>query len=60
MVDNIDLEATTEHGFIVVNAPDGNINATAEHTMALHMSLVRIFLRHRHGFGIAHHISVLN
>ncbi|HSI66179.1 MAG TPA: phosphoglycerate dehydrogenase, partial [Planococcus sp. (in: firmicutes)] len=30
-VDNIDLEAATEHGIIVVNAPDGNTNSAAEH-----------------------------
>src|SRR5690625_7714625 len=32
-VDNIDLEAATEAGVIVVNAPDGNTNSAAEHTM---------------------------
>ncbi|WP_077623756.1 phosphoglycerate dehydrogenase [Sediminibacillus massiliensis] len=40
-VDNIDLEAATEHGVIVVNAPDGNTNSAAEHTMAMIMSLAR-------------------
>ncbi|SDK22637.1 phosphoglycerate dehydrogenase [Sediminibacillus albus] len=40
-VDNIDLEAATEHGIIVVNAPDGNTNSAAEHTMAMIMSLAR-------------------
>lgn len=40
-VDNIDLTAATEHGIIVVNAPDGNTNSAAEHTMAMLMSLAR-------------------
>lgn len=40
-VDNIDLEAATENGIIVVNAPDGNTNSAAEHTMAMIMSLSR-------------------
>src|SRR5690606_3533527 len=40
-VDNIDLEAATEHGIIVVNAPDGNTNSAAEHTVAMLMSLAR-------------------
>lgn len=40
-VDNIDLEAATENGIIVVNAPDGNTNSAAEHTMAMIMALAR-------------------
>ena len=40
-VDNIDLDAATERGIIVVNAPDGNTNSAAEHTMAMLMSLAR-------------------
>src|SRR5690625_1720241 len=40
-VDNIDLEAATEAGVIVVNAPDGNTNSAAEHTMAMLMALAR-------------------
>ncbi|SFF65325.1 D-3-phosphoglycerate dehydrogenase [Halobacillus alkaliphilus] len=40
-VDNIDLDAATEHGVVVVNAPDGNTISTAEHTMAMLMSLAR-------------------
>ncbi|WP_313893696.1 phosphoglycerate dehydrogenase [Psychrobacillus sp.] len=40
-VDNIDLTAATEQGIIVVNAPDGNTNSAAEHTMAMLMSLAR-------------------
>ncbi|MFC4023975.1 phosphoglycerate dehydrogenase [Oceanobacillus longus] len=40
-VDNIDLEAATENGIIVVNAPNGNTNSAAEHTMAMIMALSR-------------------
>ncbi|BDH62969.1 D-3-phosphoglycerate dehydrogenase [Lysinibacillus sp. PLM2] len=40
-VDNIDLAAATEHGIIVVNAPDGNTNSAAEHTIAMMTSLAR-------------------
>lgn len=40
-VDNIDLEAATERGIIVVNAPDGNTNSAAEHTMAMLMAMAR-------------------
>ncbi len=40
-VDNIDLPAATEHGVIVVNAPQGNTVAAAEHTIALLTSLAR-------------------
>lgn len=40
-VDNIDLEAATERGMIVVNAPQGNTVAAAEHTMALLLALAR-------------------
>ncbi|KQL32438.1 phosphoglycerate dehydrogenase [Psychrobacillus sp. FJAT-21963] len=40
-VDNIDLTAATERGIIVVNAPDGNTNSAAEHTIAMLMSLAR-------------------
>lgn len=40
-VDNIDLSAATERGVIVVNAPQGNTIAAAEHTIALLMALAR-------------------
>lgn len=40
-VDNIDIEAATEHGVIVCNAPTSNIVSAAEHTMALLLALVR-------------------
>jgi D-3-phosphoglycerate dehydrogenase / 2-oxoglutarate reductase len=40
-VDNVDLEAATKLGIIVVNSPQGNINAAAEHTIALMMAVAR-------------------
>lgn len=40
-VDNIDVEAATKRGIIVVNAPDGNTISTAEHTFAMMASLMR-------------------
>ncbi|GGA85318.1 phosphoglycerate dehydrogenase [Ornithinibacillus halotolerans] len=40
-VDNIDVEAATEKGIIVVNAPNANTNSAAEHTMAMLMALSR-------------------
>lgn len=40
-VDNIDLEAATQAGVVVVNAPTGNVVAAAEHTIAMLMALAR-------------------
>lgn len=40
-VDNIDLEAATRHGIMVVNSPSGNTIAAAEHTLALMLALAR-------------------
>ena len=40
-VDNIDVAAATERGIIVVNSPDGNTHAAAEHTIALMMAMSR-------------------
>ena len=40
-VDNIDLDAATANGIIVVNSPDGNTNAAAEHTVALMLAMSR-------------------
>lgn len=40
-VDNIDVEAATRRGIVVVNAPTGNSNAVAEHTIALMLCLAR-------------------
>ena len=40
-VDNIDLEAATRRGIVVVNVPYGNTVSAAEHTLAMLLSLVR-------------------
>ena len=40
-VDNINLEAATRKGIIVMNTPGGNTVSTAEHTMALMLSMCR-------------------
>ena len=40
-VDNIDLTSAKEKNIIVMNTPGGNTNATAEHTLALILSLSR-------------------
>ncbi len=40
-VDNIDLDAATRSGIIVINAPDGNTITTCEHTFAMMMALAR-------------------
>ncbi|KAF2635573.1 phosphoglycerate dehydrogenase [Massarina eburnea CBS 473.64] len=40
-VDNVDVKAATGLGIIVVNSPSGNINAAAEHTVALMMAVAR-------------------
>lgn len=40
-VDNIDVNSATQKGIIVVNSPDGNTHAAAEHTIAMMMALSR-------------------
>ena len=40
-VDNIDLQAATQNGIIVINAPDGNTITTCEHAFAMMMALSR-------------------
>ncbi|GAB5491066.1 MAG: hypothetical protein Phog2KO_12810 [Phototrophicaceae bacterium] len=40
-VDNIDLEAATKHGVVVMNTPGGNTISTAEHTFGLMLALAR-------------------
>ena len=40
-VDNIDLNAATEHGVIVANAPEGNVRAAAEHTVGMTFATAR-------------------
>jgi len=40
-VDNIDVEAATQKGIIVLNAPEGNTIAATEHTVAMMLALAR-------------------
>jgi D-3-phosphoglycerate dehydrogenase len=40
-VDNVDIQAATRRGVLVLNAPEGNTTSTAEHTCALIMSMAR-------------------
>jgi D-3-phosphoglycerate dehydrogenase len=40
-VDNVDLDAATEKGVVVMNTPGGNAQSVAEHTMALLLALAR-------------------
>ncbi len=40
-VDNVDVEAATEKGIMVVNAPESTSITVAEHTMGIMLSLVR-------------------
>ena len=40
-VDNIDTEAATQRGIVVMNTPFGNTTTTAEHAIAMMMALVR-------------------
>ncbi|MCZ6680436.1 MAG: phosphoglycerate dehydrogenase [Candidatus Poribacteria bacterium] len=43
-VDNIELDAATRHGILVVNTPTGNTIAAAEHTMTTMLALSRNIL----------------
>ena len=40
-LDNVDVEAATRHGILVVNAPQSNVLSAAEHTMALLLAQAR-------------------
>jgi len=40
-VDNIDVDAATRRGIIVVNSPEGNIISTAEYTISMLLALAR-------------------
>jgi D-3-phosphoglycerate dehydrogenase len=40
-VDNVDVEAATEHGMLVMNSPGGSTTTTAEHAIAMLFALAR-------------------
>ncbi len=40
-VDNVDVEAATHRGIVVMNTPGGNAVSVAEHTLALFLALAR-------------------
>ena len=40
-VDNVDLEAATRRGIVVMNSPHGNSVTTAEHAISMMMSMAR-------------------
>lgn len=40
-LDNVDVDAATERGILVINAPTANIISATEHTMAMMLSLCR-------------------
>ena len=40
-VDNIDIDAATQHGVVVMNTPFGNAVTTAEHAIAMMMAVAR-------------------
>lgn len=40
-VDNVDVDAATKRGIIVMNTPSGNTISTAEHTLSMLMALAR-------------------
>ncbi len=40
-IDNVDLEAATKQGIVVMNTPGGNTISTAEHTLSMLLSLAR-------------------
>ena len=41
-VDNVDVDAATRRGIVVMNTPGGNTISAAEHTMSLLLSLIHI------------------
>ncbi len=40
-LDNVDIQAATRHGVVVMNTPEGNVITTAEHAIAMLMALAR-------------------
>jgi D-3-phosphoglycerate dehydrogenase / 2-oxoglutarate reductase len=51
-VDNVDLDAATKRGIVVMNTPGGNAVAVAEHTFGLMLTMAR-FLHRAHSTMVA-------
>ena len=51
-VDNIDVEEATRRGVVVVNTPEANTLAVAEHTLALMLALARHIPRAHHHLAV--------
>lgn len=51
-VDNIDVEAATRNGIVVMNTPEANAITTAEHSLALLFSLARNIPQAHHSLAI--------
>ena len=47
-LDNVDIQAATQRGIVVMNTPEGNTITTAEHTLSMIMALARNIPRPRH------------
>ena len=62
-VDNINIEAATLKGILVINAPDGNTISATEHSVAM-LQWHEIFLKHTNLYvtknGIVKHLEGLN
>ena len=40
-LDNVDIEAASKRGIVVMNTPDGNVITTAEHAIAMMLAMTR-------------------
>lgn len=63
-VDNINIEAATLKGILVINAPDGNTISATEHSVAMLLAMARNILKHTNLYvtknGIVKHLEGLN
>ena len=63
-MDNINIEAATLKGILVINAPDGNTISATEHSVAMLSNAMEIFLKHTNLYvtknGTVKHLEVLN
>ena len=53
-VDNIDVDAATRRGVLVMNTPGGNAVSVAEHTLAMLLALARSVPRHNAAIHTGH------